>query len=242
MKKFLFGCAIAVSGLSLSQASAQDFCCPTQCDPCCDSDFNGLYFGGNIGAFTHTTYRNDLDGFLTDNSGWAFNRTRFEGGLQLGYDWQCCNTVIGVVGDWNWVNTRHHILDDPGATATDDGVRIRNRWFSTIRARAGVAVCDALVYVTGGAAVTRFQNRWSSDGDVFNFRETRWGWTGGVGTEFMLGCNWSLGLEVLFLHFDARTRTFDVDGATFNVSHSDSAWLGRVLLNYRFGDLCSCFF
>jgi outer membrane immunogenic protein len=243
MKKFLLGCAIAMCGLPISNASAQDLCCPTQCDPCCyGMDFNGLYFGGNLGAFSHTAHRNDEDGFLTDNSGWSTNRTSFEAGVQLGYDWQCCNTLFGIVGDWNWVRTRHHVKDDPNGGGLG-GHRSRAQWFSTIRVRAGLAVCDATVYVTGGAAVTRFRNRWD-DGvlNTFNDHHTRWGWTGGAGTEFLLGCNWSLGLEVLFLHFDDHRRTFTrVDGVPFEFTHSDSSWVGRVLLNYRFGDLCSCF-
>lgn len=244
MKKFLFGCAIALCGLSAPQASAQDYCCPPQCDPCCcgESNFNGFYLGGNIGVFSHTAHRSDLDAALTDNSGWTTNATSFTAGLQLGYDWQWCNKLVGLVGDWNWVNPRHRLRNAPN-TLADSTIRSRENWFSTIRARAGLTVCDALVYVTAGAAVSRFHTRWTDTTiGTFNFRDTRWGWTGGVGTEFILGCNWSLGLEVLFLHFDDHTNSnTNTAGTRFNFGHSDSSWLGRLTLNYRFGDLCSCF-
>jgi outer membrane immunogenic protein len=237
MKKILLGCAIAMCGLPLSQASAQDYCCQPQCNPCCyESDFNGLYIGGNVGAFTHSAHRNDLDGFLESSSGWSTNQTSVTAGLQLGYDWQWCNKLVGLVGDWNWVNTKHTNRNN-----TNYFLKNNSDWFSTIRARAGLAVCDALVYITGGAAVTKFNNKWNNITDNFHFHDARWGWTAGAGTELKLGCNFSLGLEVLFLQFDDNRRTFTSDGTRYAVSHSDSAWLGRVMLNYRFGDLCSCF-
>src|SRR5262249_51445101 len=103
--------------------------------------------------------------------------------------------------------------------------------------RAGLTVCDTLVYVTGGAAVARFHSRWENFVDDFDHRHARWGWTGGFGAEFLLGCNWSLGAEFLWMHFSEHTRSFtDVTGALFRFGHSDSVWVGRVLLNYRFGD------
>lgn len=241
MKKFLLGCAIAVCGLPITQASAQDVCCPTQCNPCCGADFSGLYIGGNVGAFTHTAHRNDLTGFTPGPAGWTANNTNVTAGVQLGYDWQCCNKLVGIVGDWSWVNTRSSIVNET-ATVVGSGHRNNSNWFSTIRLRAGLTVADALVYVTGGAAATRFHTRWVDGVDTFNSRDTRWGWTGGVGTELKLGCNWSAGLEVLFLQFSNHNHSFTVGATDFAFSHSDSAWLGRFILNYRFGDLCSCFF
>jgi outer membrane immunogenic protein len=239
MKKFLFGCALAVSGLATPFLSAQDYCCPPPCDPCCyGTDFNGLYIGGNIGVFSHTAHRNDLDGFLTDNSGWSTIETNFMAGLQLGYDWQCCSSLFGFVVDWNWTNIDRRVDNNPNATV-DSFINHEFHWFTTIRARAGITVSDALFYLTAGAAVAHFDNRWLDVVDDFNHHHTRWGWTGGVGTEFLLGCNWSLGAEVLFLQFSDHVETFtSAGGVDFSFGHSDSAWLGRITLNYRFGDLC----
>lgn len=239
MKKFLLISGIAIGGL-LSAASAQD-CCPVQYDTCCGAGFDGFYIGGNVGALTHVAHRNDLDGFFTDNSGWTTTSTDVTAGIQLGYDWQCCNAVFGLVADWNWANNNHRFRDDPNGD-NDGFSRSEFNWFTTIRARAGLSVCDALVYVTGGAAVAHFENRWSDlvFGD-FRHDHTRWGWTGGVGAEFILGCNWSIGLEFLYLHFDTTTRTFTNDvGASFDFAHSDSSYVGRFIVNYRFGDLFCC--
>lgn len=244
MKKYIFGTALAISAFAMPLAVASGGgCYPVQCDPCCDdAGFDGFYIGGNLGVFSHTAYRNDLDGFLTDNGGWGTIGTSFTAGVQLGYDWQWCSSLVGIVADWNWVDTDRRIRDNINA---DDNNFVRNQtdWFTTIRARAGLTVNDALVYVTLGAAVTRFDTRWQDlddTPDAFRDHHTRWGWVGGAGAEFLVWCNWSLGLEVLFLQFSEHTRTFTTAGGTaFAFGHSDSAWVGRFLLNYRFGDLCS---
>ena len=244
MKKFLFVCVAAIGGLTAPLAANYNNynCCPPQCDPCCSSsDFNGFYVGGNLGIFSHTAHRNDLDGFHTDNSGWSSIDTSFTAGVQLGYDWQCNSKLAGLVIDWNWVDTNHRIADNPNGGGTVDYHRHRNNWFTTIRARFGVTVCDALVYVTGGAAVTRFDERYNVGVDQFSHHNTRWGWAGGAGVEYMLGCNWSLGAEFLFLQFSNHNRTFaSAARGNFTFGHSDSAYVGRFLINYRFGDLFNC--
>ena len=217
MKNFLFACLAAAGTLTAPLAANYNYnCCPPQCDPCCSSsDFNGLYIGGNLGVFSHVTHFNDLDGFFTDNSGWSTVDTSFTAGLQLGYDWQCNSKLAGLVVDWNWVDTNHKIRDNPNGTDGDNFHRHRSEWFTTIRARFGVTVCDTLFYVTGGAAVAhhdrRLQRTVADDGGTtgrFRDNRNRWGWTAGAGVEYMLGCNWSLGAEFLFLHFSHHNRTF----------------------------------
>ncbi len=254
MKKLIFGCAIAVGGLVLPQAYA-NFCYPDQCAPCCDvRGFEGFYVGGNLGVASNTYHRNDFDGFFgsatrsstpTSYSGISTNVTA---GVLAGYDLQCSNMLLGVVGDWSWTNLRRNTTELPDVAAPNYQDRNRVRWFSTIRARAGVTLCDALFYITGGAAVTKINRHHdgtlAADSAFFRECRTRWGWTGGVGSEFMLGCNWSVGAEVLFCQFSEQRRTF-TDPSTsdrYSFGASDSLWVGRVTLNYRFGDLCSCFF
>jgi len=241
MRKLIFACAMLGCSLAAPVAFADDCCYPAQCEPyCCGEGFDGFYIGGNVGAFTHVAHRTDRDGFFVGNGNVSHNDTNVTAGVLLGYDWQWCgDKLFGVVVDWNWVNTenRHR-------TSTIDtlGERIRSdfHWFTTIRARLGLTVCDALVYLTGGAAVARFRNEWVGLTDTFRDRHTRWGWTAGVGTELMLGCNWSVGAEILFLHFSEHRRSFSTGVTSFEFGHSDSAFIGRVILNYRFGDLFCC--
>ncbi len=257
MKQFLFGCAVAVGGLILPQASAQDFGYPAQCAPCCDvRGFDGFYVGGNVGVISNTYHRNDFDGFF-GGAGEHSVPTSFSGintnvtaGVLAGYDWQCSNTLLGIVADWNWTNLRRTTTPlSNEAPAYAFSHKDRTRWFTTIRARAGVTLCDALFYITGGAAVTKINKTDQAIESVtvfgsFRDNRTRWGWTAGVGSEFLLGCNWSVGGEVLFCQFSEHKRTFSSPffTAPFRFGASDSLWVGRITLNYRFGDLCGCFF
>ena len=143
--------------------------------------------------------------------------------------------------DWNWVNVDHKERLFGTQTATSDRF-IKNDfdWFTTIRARAGLMVCnDALLYVTAGAAVASFDNEWrnlngTTSDRRFNRCDTKWGWAGGAGMEYDLGCSWSFGVELLTLHFCHNSESFN----GFHFSLSDAAWVGRIMVNYRFGDLC----
>lgn len=246
MKKLICGCAVAVCGFLVPQVIAYDVCCPSQypCNSYGDGGcFDGFYLGGNLGIISHTAHRNDQDGFFTDNSGWTTIDTNFAAGVQLGYDWLCCNKLLGLVADWNWTNNEKRLHDNPNA-GVNNYVNSEFDWFSTFRFRTGMTVCDALIYITGGAALGRFETTWNTNQTPpgeFKFHDTRWGWTGGMGAEFLAWCNWSLGAELLFLQFGNDRSSATAGPSRFRFGHSDSAWIGRVTLNYRFGDLsCWC--
>lgn len=239
MKKIVFG-LLAMCGLAMSPAVAQaDFCCPQDC--CDSSGYNGLYVGGNLGVLTNTFHRNDYNGFLNATntpSGFSFNRTAFTAGVQLGYDVQCDSKVFGFVADWNWIDLQNrNSRFDSDITGDDIYVRDRNKWFTTLRGRAGLVVCDTLLYVTGGAAVTDLKSRWHNithtDTD-FTYRKSRWGWVGGVGAEFKVWCDFSVAAEFLYVNFDEHRRSF-LDGTVPRVfGNSDTLYVGRVNVNYHF--------
>jgi len=257
VRRLIYALVLAVSGFMIPQASAQDFgfgCCPPACGSCCESGFDGIYVGGNLGAFHNLVSCNDYDAFFSQAApaGFSAGRTAFTAGVQLGYDWQCGNKLLGIVGDWNWTHAKRNFpFVSNGLTApalTDVANNNRNRWFSTIRARVGIVVCgDALVYVTGGAAVIEHRSEWNRTTtalgvDNHRAKDHQWGWTAGVGIEYKVGCNWSLGAEVLSLHFTERQkhiigRTSPTITLPFRLGFTDSAYVARVLLNYRIGGL-----
>lgn len=217
----LFKYVVAICGLISTSVYAYECC-----NPCEVNGFDGFYVGGNIGILSHEASQNGLD--LLAHS--TATDTGFAGGVQVGYDWQCQNRVFGLVGDWNATSLGLH------QRGTAASFRHDLEWYSTIRARAGLAVCNTLVYVTGGAAVAKLKHEWSTGTTSFGAHDTRWGWTGGVGAEFDLGCSWSAGAEVLYMNFAHNSKTSN--GVRFD--HSDSAFTGKLMVNYRFGDLFSC--
>lgn len=209
-------------------------------NPCGPSRFNGGYIGGNAGVVSYTALRQDRDGLLGTIGDFSASTTGFTAGAQLGWDWQSCNKLLGVVADWNWGDVETTARLDPSRPTFDRSTEGNMHWFGTLRARAGLVVDDALIYVTGGVAAAKIDSTYSNrvPGDAneqHSFSDTRWGLTGGVGVEFALRDNWSLNTELLYLQFRKNTDTFrSVDqGQNLSFEGHDSVWVSRVGLNYR---------
>jgi outer membrane immunogenic protein len=120
------------------------------------------------------------------------------------------------------------------------------RWFGTTRIRTGVVVDSLLLYVTTGVAYANFKRDtvWANDGDpenseTFSSSKTKFGWTAGAGAEWAFASNWSIKTEALYMQFQKDTTThtsqFLSEGTQFRLKNEDSAWVGRIGLNYRFG-------
>jgi outer membrane immunogenic protein len=228
--------AIVASALCASVVFAEEpVHSGSPCESCEAPSFDGFYIGGNFGLLSHHAFRNDLDGFLTDNSGWTTMDTSLIGGIQTGYDWRCCSRVFGLVADFSAGDLTARLADNPNAVA-DGFVQSDLDWFSSIRARAGLTIDDALVYISAGAALAQFETTWQEGAVQFNDTDVRWGWMGSVGTEYQVSRRVSVGAELFYLHFDDEVATFPGGGgATFAVDHNDSAYGARIMVNYWFG-------
>ena len=85
-------------------------------------------------------------------------------------------------------------------------------------------------------AGAHFRTTWEDLPDTAEFKEWRFGWTAGFGTEWAWTQNVSLKSEVLYAAFTDREVSFNFPNAgvqTFR--HNDSVWVSRVGLNVRFG-------
>src|SRR5205085_12335864 len=87
-------------------------------------------------------------------------------------------------------------------------------WLATIRGRVGfLAAPTWLVYATGGAAIAEvkgnfnFSDTFSAATESAAFRDTRLGWTAGVGTEYAFGGGWSLKAEYLYVDLGRSSVT-----------------------------------
>jgi outer membrane immunogenic protein len=154
----------------------------------------------------------------------------------IGYDWTTCSTVWGIEIDGAGVfGTRNFLPDDPNGGGNIGGITTRVDALVTARMRTGLAFDNLLVYLTGGAAAANFRTTWSDGTDSVEFREWRWGWTAGFGTEWVWTPNLSLKSEVLYASFTDRDQSATPSGSTFNFRHSDALWVSRIGLTYRFG-------
>ncbi|MBX9775638.1 MAG: outer membrane beta-barrel protein [Xanthobacteraceae bacterium] len=238
--------ALQIAALSLAlagSASAADLRAPVKgpvavgpAFNCAAGQFGGWHVGIQGGSVYHQANREDTDGLLTDNAGWTMNKWGGHVGGQVGYDFTTCSTVWGVEVDGAWVfGTKNFLPDNPGTAGTTDGINTRMNWLATARVRSGVALDNLLIYATGGVAAARFRTTWVDGTDIADIKETRWGWVAGIGTEWAWSRNVSFKFETLYVGFTDRDHRSVLPGGTFTFVHSDSAWISRVGLNYRWG-------
>jgi outer membrane immunogenic protein len=180
------------------------------------------------------------------------NGEGFVGGGQIGYNAQFGAFVVGVEADLQWADLGGNngtALVPAAYTAAGfipAGTAGGIDWFGTVRARAGVAFGQALIYATGGFAFGGADD----DDDRFglvNDDDVRTGWALGAGVEYAFTNNLTLGIEGLWVNLngDDDDRTFI---GTERVAGDDVArfvpggngddndfFIARAKLNFKFG-------
>jgi outer membrane immunogenic protein len=221
--------------------------------------WTGWYVGGNVGGGAATTAFGDPCFYCS-----AGNVTNgfFTGGVQAGYNYQFGNGLVGVEADVNWNNINSKFVMG-GNDSNAMNVGLKADWTGTIRARGGLVMNNALVYVTGGAAWANVKqtgtefcnmNFFSTNcegapfgkltGVTANSSSTLWGAVIGAGVEYMVSPNWTVGGEFLHTVYQHSTANIlnangtDACGNNFNSICTISAQLTtdvvRLRLNYKF--------
>ena len=193
-------------------------------------DWSGFYVGivAGGGLMSETTTEHGMSiygGGATDS---VF------GGLvggTVGYNIQTGAAVFGLEAD---LQTTSLATDKTFA----DTVTVNSSswdWLATVRGRGGIAVDNAMAYVTAGvAAVSTDYFYGRSDLMTGMYAESsgiEYGFTAGVGVEYALGDNMSVKAEYLYLGLPSRTAATDFSEEVDFVS---SASIARVGLNFRF--------
>lgn len=161
--------------------------------------WTGFYLGGNVGyGWGKADASPDIDGFI--------------GGLQAGYNYQVGSFVIGAETDIQYSNVSSSVFNLD--------------YFGTIRARAGVAMDQFLVYGTGGFAYGRGSYEFAG----LTNSQTNTGWTLGVGAEYAITPNWTARLEYSYL--DLGTDTYATVNGPLEVGLTTN--LVRLGANYKF--------
>ena len=194
--------------------------------------WSGFYVGAHVaGASGSSDLSKAEEGgpkfaLETDPSG-AF------GGMQLGFDRQFGDIVLGIVGDVSVAGIDGQDQQDgpPAAFNTEYD------WIATVRARLGVAASqDLLAYVHGGIAIADISfdsliadGPWKSvyDDDVST------GWVAGAGVEWVVNPVMSVFAEYSYMDFGEQTETTGL-GPKFVEQESDlHAIKGGI--NFRLG-------
>jgi outer membrane immunogenic protein len=170
------------------------------------------------------------------------------GGVQVGANWQTGWAVIGVQGDVAGADIKgtSPCLVVLGCTTKTD-------WLASVTGRIGAVVLDrGLIYAKGGAAwmnsthSVALPNIGDLGGgliagqDLANREITHFGWTVGLGTEWMITPNWTAFIEYNYYEFDRKNYNFPINLGALPVSVSVNADLrntmsvAKVGVNYKF--------
>lgn len=168
------------------------------------NDWSGFYLGALLG---YTWGDSDTDPFgELDSDG-------VEGGGYVGATWQYGNLVIGAEADV----MASGLEGSTGPVSLEQGVN------GSLRARAGIALDQFLLYGTAGAAVTEVEMSGFGDTDD----AALWGWTAGAGAEAMIFSNVTARVEYRYTDYEDETFTLGTGTVDSDLStHTVRAGVG----------------
>jgi outer membrane immunogenic protein len=231
MNKFFLRLAIAVTVLlPMPSALAADLDVPSPDFRPADFDWSGPYIGVFGAAVAVDGSFDGVCSCLDTYEDVEHSGIGYAGGILGGWNYQMDSIVFGVEGDWAF----------GGTVATNDEPLINTDLsfnnIATLRARAGFALDNTLLYVTGGLAAVDMEF-----GAVMSTTESdsKWayGWTAGGGLEHAFSQNFSGRIEYLYVGLDDVDFSM-TDGAatTLDATQSfDDIHMVRVGLTYNFG-------
>jgi outer membrane immunogenic protein len=230
---------IAAASLAIASSSALAADLPTQSyksPPVVAQVYNwtGVYVGVNGGYGWGTQdplilFSNRFDRTSLDINGGMIGGT-IGAQIQQGY------VVLGLEGDLDWANIKGSGISNPSILGIGQGITLNTTTnvsaVGTARLRAGVAMDNLLLYVTGGVAFERSSANGSSIAGapcgtlgVFpncSASSLRPGLAAGLGFEYGFTHNWSAKLEYLYV---------ETLGSGVSTDHINSI---RAGINYRF--------
>ena len=240
-RKLLLSSAMLIA--AISTASAADLPrqvytkAPPPPPPC---TWCGFYIGVNVGGKwarvedTLTAGGTSLTFSRDTNSSWI-------AGGQVGYNWQAPGSpwVFGIEGDIDAQRfSRSRVVGTTiGPFVAGDVFTVESNWQASLRGRIGYAAWDrTLLYVTGGAAWTNFKGTANLVGvGIFTGDRTVTGGTVGLGLEYAIWNNVSLGLEgrwSFYGHETFNTGTLVGVGVSNQIGLDTAEVMGK--LNWRF--------
>ena len=209
------------------------------------STWSGWYIGANVGAarLNETASNNSsVSGgsapcaYYATGSSCATSDTRIVGGVELGYNWQDRYYVYGVAADWMWTGLKHTTTH--GSFFSFSTHQAKVDWLASFRGKAGMALDNNFIYLTGGLALAQLKSSttWVDDSgtDANSYgalNKVQVGWVAGVGFEHKFTPQWSGKTE--FLYYDLGRATASTS-AGYSTEFTHEIFVSRVGLNYHF--------
>jgi outer membrane immunogenic protein len=210
------------------------------------ANWTGFYIGGNVGsAVSRDRTTTTVTGVPALTETFNIARDGYNGGAQIGYNWQASAWVFGVEGDFQggWQRDRSTCVFTCSALLSN-AIDAKLPWFATARGRLGYSVGSTLFYATGGYAVAEVNTRYNVNilgvtGQP-SFSTTKSGWTVGAGIEtpFTLlgffGPNWTTKTEYLYADLGTVTNAYTVNATPFVTTQRVQEHIFRTGINYHF--------
>jgi outer membrane immunogenic protein len=191
-----------------------------------ECNWTGFYLGLNAGGQWGHSEDRDLDGYSTNEEGniWGYDESGVIVGGTIGYNYQWNWLVLGIEGDLGYMNLdgRGVSKHDAKVFASDTHGETDSDFYTTILGRVGFARGHWFIYGTGGGIGVNLETRVIDNCDVapcgdelLNAGTTNfnWGWAGGGGVEYMLGCHWTVKGE--YLRYKLDDQNFSGVGVHF---------------------------
>ena len=232
MKKFLLGLAVALL-LPASSALAADLDIPPPDLRPASFDWSGPYIGiFGAAVAVDGTWDGDCSTCATPYTDMEHSGIGYAGGILGGWNYQIDSFVMGIEGDWAFGGTVA-TNDEP---AIDTDLSFNN--IATLRARAGFALDNTLLYFTGGFAAVDMEFGALMGAGPTAVSDSQWvyGWTAGGGLEHAFSDNFSGRIEYLYVDLEDSDYSMTDGVDTFDATQSfDDIHMVRVGLTYNFG-------
>ena len=236
-KKLLLSSAMFIAAISSASAADLPVKAPMMA-PAPIFSWTGFYVGLNLGGKWADVDHTVSNGATTFDFG-RDTASSVIGGGQLGYNWQIGAWVLGIEGDIDAqdFNRSRTVGVTVGPFVAGDVFSVESKWQASLRGRIGYAAWDrTLLYVTGGAAFTNVKATAALVGvGTFSADDTRVGGTVGLGLEYAIWNNVSLGIEgrwSFYGHDNFTTGTLTGVAVSNQVNVDTAEVMGK--LNWRF--------
>lgn len=232
MKKMIFGAALLATTAIAAPAMAQD--------AATTSPFAGPYIGLHLGRAQVESLHTDRDDYWTNSKDGVTKDSGKQFGLQVGYDALFGNALVGVMGEVTLgkMDSYQEISSNGSDLPEIFAVGTRLNRLGSVRAKAGFASGALAAYGTLGLAKSnatqRFVETYCADCGTYEGKGDRSGIVYGMGMDYALGHNATVGFAFSQYDFGSKTHLVDND-PDYRFIQDYKVRQMALTANYRFG-------
>jgi outer membrane immunogenic protein len=201
--------------------------------------WDGIYGGVHAGAawqngdMTAYTPYNSYEGFPVA----GMNDSGFIGGVQLGYNHQMGNVVVGIEAGATLAGLEKAAYTpiDGTDTAPDDKLFYRKSNFNaTLAPRVGYVFGPVLVSAKGGLAIANSEVGHDQNGTMISAKDTLVGYVLGAGADYALNDKISVGVAYEYQSYKGSRQHVTGPSSDIFIKQGGDFHIAKVAVNYQF--------